>query len=125
MSDLSVLSPDVPASESGSPKLPISSIVRAVCQAASGGPDLLYEVMIKMSLMVEATAPTYGFSIWTTSDSGKPTLRWAEGLEEQELAPADKTVGEIFSSKGRPTPAKEGDQCICLLLALPSATREG
>ncbi|HYK20807.1 MAG TPA: sigma-54 dependent transcriptional regulator [Pyrinomonadaceae bacterium] len=106
-------------------QLPISAIVRAVCEAANGGPDLLYEVMIKMSLMVEATAPTYGLSIWTTSDSGKPTLRWAEGLEEQELATADKTVGEIFSSKGRPTPAKEGDQCICLLLALPSATREG
>ncbi len=40
--------------------LPISSIVRAVCQAASSGPDLLYEVMLKLSLMVEATAPTYG-----------------------------------------------------------------
>ena len=38
--------------------LPISSIVRAVCQAASSGPDLLYEVMLKLSLMVEATAPT-------------------------------------------------------------------
>ena len=49
------------------PKLPISSIVRAVCEAANGGPDLLYEVMIKMSLMVEATAPTYGLSIWATS----------------------------------------------------------
>src|ERR1043165_298772 len=125
MSDSSVLSPDALISKSSSLQLPISSIVRAVCEAANGGPDLLYEVMIKMSLMVEATAPTYGLSIWTTSDSGKPTLRWAEGLEKRGLAPADKTVGEIFSSKGRPTPAKEGDQCICLLLALPSATREG
>ena len=60
MSDSSVLSPDAPASESSSLQLPISSIVRAVCEAANGGPDLLYEVMIKMSLMVEATAPTYG-----------------------------------------------------------------
>ena len=113
------------ASDSSSLQLPISSIIRAVCEAANGGPDLLYEVMIKMSLMVEATAPTYGLSIWCTSDTGKPTLRWAEGLEEQELATAEETVSEIFSSKGRPTPAKEGDQSICLLLALPSTMREG
>ena len=125
MSDSSVLSPDAPASESSSLQLPISSIVRAVCEAANGGPDVLYEVMIKMSLMVEATAPTYGLSIWATSDSGKPTLRWAEGLEEQEIATGEVAVAEIFSCKGRPQPAKEGDQAICLLLASPSVTREG
>lgn len=125
MSDPSVLSPDALASGSSSPKLPISSIVRAVCEAANGGPDLLYEVMIKMSLMVEATAPTYGLSIWATSDSGKPTLRWAEGLEETEIAIGETAVAEIFSSKGRPQSAQEGDPAICLLLALPSAAREG
>ena len=125
MSDSSVLNPEAPASESNTLKLPISSIVRAVCEAANGGPDLLYEVMIKMSLMVEATAPTYGLSIWATSDSGKPTLRWAEGLEEQEIATAEGVVAEVLSSKGRPQPAKEGDQAICLLLASPSGTREG
>src|SRR6476659_11169473 len=100
-------------------QLPVSSIVRAVCEAASGGPDLLYDVMIKMSLRVEATAPTYGLSIWATSDSGKPTLRWAEGLEEQEIAIGEHAVAEIFASKGRPEPAAEGDHAICLLLALP------
>ena len=122
MSDSAVKSPDAPAPES---HLPISSIIRAVCQAASGGPDLLYEVMIKMSLMVEATAPTYGLSIWATSDTGKPTLRWAEGLEEQEIAIGERAVAEIFTSKGRPEPAAEGDHAICLLLALPTAGREG
>src|SRR5829696_3294632 len=125
MPDSAVVSPDAPVSESISSLLPISSIVRAVCQAASGGPDLLYEVMIKVSLMVEATAPTYGLSIWATSDSGKPTLRWAEGLEEQEIAIGERAVAEIFINKGRPEPAAEGDQAICLLLALPSAVREG
>src|ERR1044072_1596411 len=125
MSDSSVLSPDAPVSDSSSLQLPIISIVRAVCEAAKGGPDLLYEVMIKMSLMVEATAPTYGLSIWATSDSGTPTLRWAEGLEEQEIAIGESAVAEIFASKGRPQPAKEGDQAICLLLALPSVMREG
>src|ERR1051325_3534234 len=113
MSDPSVPSPDGPASESSFPKLPISSIVRAVCEAANGGRDLLYEVMIKMSLMVEATGPTYGLSIWAASESGKPTVRWAEGLEEDEIAIAEGSVGELFISKGRPQPAKEGDQAIC------------
>ena len=70
MSDSSVLSPDAPISESISPHLPIGSIVRAVCEAANGGPDLLYEVMIKVSLMVEATAPTYGLSIWAAQQWG-------------------------------------------------------
>ena len=125
MSDSSVLSPTAQISDSESLQLPISSIVRAVCEAANGGPDLLYEVMIKMSLMVEATAPTYGLSIWATSDKGKPTLRWAEGLEEPEIAIGETAVAEIFSSKGRPQPANEGDQAICLLLAMPSSTREG
>ncbi|HEU4766173.1 MAG TPA: sigma 54-interacting transcriptional regulator, partial [Pyrinomonadaceae bacterium] len=100
-------------------------MVRAVCEAASGGPDLLYEVMIKMSLMVEATAPTYGLSIWATSLAGKPSLRWAEGLEDEEIATAETVVTEIFAKQGRPQPAKEGDQAICLLLALPSGSREG
>jgi transcriptional regulator with PAS, ATPase and Fis domain len=81
--------------------------------------------MIKMSLMVEATAPTYGLSIWATAAAGKPTLRWAEGLEEQEIAIGERAVAEIFASKGRPEPAAEGDHAICLLLALPSAAREG
>jgi transcriptional regulator with PAS, ATPase and Fis domain len=96
-----------------------------VCEAATGGPDLLYEVMIKMSLMVEATAPTYGLSIWAASEAGKPALRWAEGLEENEIAIAEGPVAELFVSKGRPQPAKEGDQAICLLLAVPSGAREG
>ena len=125
MSDSSVLAPDVPTSDSNSIQLPISSMVRAVCEAANGGPDLLYEVMIKMSLMVEATAPTYGLSIWATSNSGKPSLRWAEGLEDQEIATAESVVTEIFTTQGRPQPACEGDQSICLLLALPSSMREG
>src|SRR4030095_13121285 len=100
MSDSSVISPDAPASEPSSLQLPISSIVRAVCEAANGGADVVYEVMIKTSRMVEATAPTYGLSIWATSDSGNPTLRWAEGLEEQEIAIGETAVAGVFSRKG-------------------------
>jgi DNA-binding NtrC family response regulator len=120
-----MFTPDVRASNSGSFKLPISSIVRAVCEAASGGPELLYEVMIKMSLMVEATAPTYGLSIWSAANGNKPSLRWAEGLEESEIAVGEQAVAAMLGSKSRPEPANEGDGAICLLLALPSSTKEG
>ena len=45
-----------------------------------------------MSLMVDATAPTYGLSIWSTSTDGKPSLRWAEGLQDEEIATAESVV---------------------------------
>ena len=125
MSDSSALAPDVQPSDSGPVKLPISSILRAVCEGASGGPDLLYEVMIKMSLMVEATAPTYGLSIWAALINGRPSLRWAEGLEETEIAAGEVVVSKMIGSRARPEPAKEGDDSICLLLAVPSGAREG
>jgi len=125
MSDSSLFVPDVQVSGATSAKLPIRSIVRALCEAARGGPDLLYEVMIKMSLMVEATAPTYGLSIWAAPFAGKPSLRWAEGLEEAEIARGEKAITETIATKGRPEPASEGDNSICLLLALPSLGREG
>src|SRR5215813_7954251 len=86
MSDsLELVSGTSPLADLNTDRLPISSMVRAVCEAANGGPELLYEVMIKMSLMVEATAPTYGLSIWSVSLGERPSLRWAEGLEEDEI----------------------------------------
>lgn len=106
-------------------RLPITSIVRAICEAASQGPDSLYEVMVKLSLMVEATAPTYGLSIWASPITGKPKLRWAEGLEGDELSSAGKSVSEAFETRGRSSIAREGDLALCLLLALPSVAREG
>ncbi len=105
--------------------LPMNSIVRAVCEAANSGPDLLYEVMIKLSLMVESMAPTYGLSIWTASTSQKPRLEWSEGLEEEEIACAESVVGNMLSRNGAATEIKEGDAEICLVLALPRADRPG
>lgn len=125
MRDSSELDGGTPTSLSPTGKLPITSIVRAVCEAASQGPDSLYEVMVKLSLMVEATAPTYGLSIWAAPLAGKPALRWAEGLEEDEIEVAQKSVAEAFNSKGRAGVAQEGDVALCLLLALPSSSREG
>jgi len=110
---------------SSSLQLPISSIVRAVCEAANGGPDLLYEVMIKMSLMVEATAPTYGLSIWAAAPQQKPSLRWAEGLEDNEISAGEQAVAEAFANQGRSIKAKDGDSAICLVLSVSSPAREG
>src|SRR5215467_12480104 len=114
MSD-SRLAQDVQVSDSSLIKLPFSSIIRAVCDAANGGHELLYEVMIKMSLMVEATAPTYGLSIWSASLGERPSLRWAEGLEENEIEGGEKAVAEVLVLDSA-RQAQEGDQAICLVL---------
>src|SRR6188474_700304 len=95
--------------------LPISAIVRAVCQAASNGPDLLYEVMVKLSLMVEATAPTYGLSIWTLESAQRPRLKWAEGLDENELAEAEKSVAHTLAGLST-AEIKTGDSAFCFVL---------
>jgi len=125
MSDSSALASGLHVSSSAPLKLPIGSIVRALCEAARGGPDLLYEVMIKMSLMVESTAPTYGLSIWAAPSIGTPSLRWAEGLEPEEIEHGERAILEIFQNAGRPRRAEPGDQSICLLLGLPTLTRDG
>ena len=90
MPDLTTLFPESAIRLPEANRLPIGSIVRALCQAANSGPELLYEVMLKLSLVVEAAAPMYGLSIWTLEETQKPRLEWAEGLREPELA-----VGEI------------------------------
>src|SRR5215470_13002940 len=109
MSDsLELVSGHAPSSAQNTDRLPISSIVRAVCEAANGGPERLYEVMMKMSLMVEATAPTYGLSIWAAPQNGRPRLHWAEGLEEHEIAEGEQIVEKAFSSRGLFASAKVG-----------------
>src|ERR1044072_2792590 len=105
MSDSAVTGPDAPASESSSSQLPISSIVRAVCQAASGGPDLLYEVMIKMSLMVEATAPACALQLGAVRSTVNPPGGGAEGLEEQKIEMGGRQFREFFGRRGGPEPA--------------------
>lgn len=109
----------------GQNDLPISSIVRAVCQAAGNGPDLLYEVMLKLSLMVEATAPTYGLSIWTLETSQRPQLKWAEGLDEEELQGAESAVAEAIGGQNMFAETKSGDSAFCFVLAKPVSDRQG
>ena len=112
-------------SESGEENLPINSIIRAVCQAAQAGPDTLYEVMLKLSLMVEATVPTYGLSIWNLQFGQRPTLRWAEGLQEEELATGETVVSSACSEGSRMFQVRAGDHAICFVLAKATPARVG
>ena len=98
--------------------LPINSIVRALCQAANSGPDLLYEVMLKVSLVVEATAPMYGLSIWNLETGQRPRLEWAEGLQEVELTAGESVVSETLAASDSTWPSvKAGDTSVCFVLA--------
>ncbi len=99
--------------------------MRAVCQAASNGPDQLYEVMLKLSLMVEAVAPTYGLSIWTLQIGQRPRLTWAEGLEAEELAAGEEIVAETLAASCVMREIVTGDRAICFVLASPTLEREG
>ncbi len=98
-------------------QLPISSIVRALCQAANSGPDVLYEAMLKLSLLVESTAPMYGLSIWSLETGQKPRLNWAEGLQEPELASAENIVNETLVADSAWPNINEGDSSVCFILA--------
>jgi len=106
-------------------RLPIASIVRALCQAANSGPDLLYEVMLKLSLVVEAAAPMYGLSIWTLEGTQKPRLEWAEGLREPELAVGEKIVREALAEDFGRTDVKAGDAHVCFVLTSTKPGRPG
>ena len=57
-------------------QLPLASMVRALCRAANSGSDVLYDVMIKLALMVDATAPTYGLATFSQKNGERPNLKW-------------------------------------------------
>jgi transcriptional regulator with PAS, ATPase and Fis domain len=105
--------------------LPIGSIVRALCQAANSGPDLLYEVMLKLSLLIESTAPMYGLSIWNVDEDQRPRLGWAEGLDESELAAGQRIVNETLAADAPCPDIKEGDASVCFVLASSKPGRPG
>jgi transcriptional regulator with PAS, ATPase and Fis domain len=96
--------------------LPIGSIVRALCQAAEAGPDLLYEVILKLSLRVEEAAPMYGLSLWTMEKGKGIRLGWAEGLLEDELGAGEKVVAEMLSTDGSWPNVNVGDSFVGFVL---------
>jgi transcriptional regulator with GAF, ATPase, and Fis domain len=106
-------------------QLPLGSIVRALCRAANTGPDVLYEVMLKLSLMVEATAPMYGLSIWTLERGQKPHLEWVEGLSEAELEVGEGVVDAALTTESDWPNVKTGDTSVCFVLASSRPGRQG
>src|ERR1700730_32841 len=105
--------------------LPLSAMVRVVCRAALMGADLLYEAMLKMSLAVEAFAPTYGLSIWALRDGEPPRVKWAEGLNDNELDEGEKLLTATLASNNGSCEIRPGDVTICLALSIPIAGGEG
>jgi transcriptional regulator with GAF, ATPase, and Fis domain len=105
--------------------LPLASMVRALCQAATAGSDQLYEVMIKLTLMIDATAHTYGLATWMQKIGERPRLKWVEGLEQNEIADAEIVVADALSSLKEVVQIKAGDQYICMVLAIPGINHEG
>jgi len=107
-----------------SSNLPVDAMVRTVCEAALAGPEFLYEAMLKLTLAIEAVAPTYGLSIWSISTGGPPRLKWAEGLDAEEIAEAERVLSRLTGVASVPE-TKPGDIALCLPLSLPSEVREG
>jgi hydrogenase-4 transcriptional activator len=106
-------------------KLPLASMVSALCRAAANGSDLLYDVMLKVALMIDATAQTYGLATFAQKVGEQPRLKWVEGLEQDEIAEAEARISPVLATTDETPKAKAGDRAICLVLALASARREG
>jgi len=106
------------------PMFPFGAVVRAICGAASHGPDLLYEVMLKSVLMTDYAVPTYGLSTWSSAPGKRPQLQWAEGMSSEDLEEGERFVSEVFSTPFA-GPARAGDRSICFLLLAPTKERAG
>jgi transcriptional regulator with PAS, ATPase and Fis domain len=106
-------------------QLPLASMVRALCQAATTGPELLYEVMLKLTLMIDATAQTYGLATWSQKFTEHPRLKWAEGLNPDEIAEAESAVAAALERINEGAEIKAGDRTLCLVLTAPTIHHEG
>ena len=106
-------------------QLPLPSMVRALCRAAATSTDALYEVMLKLALMIDATAQTYGLATFAQKSGERPLLKWTEGLEQDELTEAEAAVAAALSKSEHAGEMRAGDHAICLVLTLPSRLRHG
>jgi len=100
-------------------------MVRALCIAANTGSDILYDVMIKLALMVDATAQTYGLATFAQKSGERPCLKWVEGLDHEEIADAEARVSAALTKAEGALEIKAGDQGICLVLSIATRQREG
>ncbi len=109
----------------GAFQLPLASMVRALCRAATDGADILYDVMLKLALMVDATAQTYGLATFAQTAGEPLRLKWVEGLEPDELAEAEAYVAATLQRPDTAPELQAGNHSLCLVLAVPTPQREG
>ena len=109
----------------GALNLPLASMVRALCRAANTDTDILYGVMLKAALMVDAAAHTYGMATFARKAGERPRLKWVEGLDADEIAEAEAKVEAVLGGAACVAEVSEGDRDICLVLSAASAQREG
>ncbi len=81
--------------------------------------------MIKLALMVDATAPTYGLATFSRKHGERPTLKWVEGLDLEEVADAEDRVRDTLNKNDCAPEIRAGDRNICMILSLASWGREG
>ncbi|HEX3560622.1 MAG TPA: sigma-54 dependent transcriptional regulator [Pyrinomonadaceae bacterium] len=125
--------PGMPPSHSGASvndtanalNLPLASMVRALCRAANTDTDILYDVMLKAALMVDAAAHTYGMATFAQKPGERPHLKWVEGLDPDEIVEAEARVEAVLCGAGGGPEVKECDRDICLVLSAANAQREG
>jgi hydrogenase-4 transcriptional activator len=125
MSKVLLSSPNGYTDNTAAFQLPLASMVRALCCAANTGPDVLYEVMLKLTLMVEATAQTYGLATFAQKQDEPVHLKWVEGLDHEEIAEGEAIVKASLSQTDNSFNIRAGDRSICLVLAFSTAQREG
>ena len=112
------------ASEGGF-QLPLASMIGALCKAAQGGPDMLYDVMLKVALMVDATAQTYGLATFAQKAGERPRLKWVEGLDEEEIAAAEVEIAKVLADPSGGPAVQAGELALSLVLAAPRAQADG
>ncbi|PYS83874.1 MAG: sigma-54-dependent Fis family transcriptional regulator [Acidobacteria bacterium] len=125
--------PGMPPSHSGTAvndtssalNLPLASMVRALCRAANTDTDILYDVMLKAALMVDAAAHTYGMATFAQKPGERSHLKWVEGLDPDEIAEAEARVESVLGGAEGGPEVNEGDRDICLVLCAANAQREG
>lgn len=105
-------------------QIPVESVVRALRRAARKGADHLYETMLKIALMIEMKAQTYGLAIFYQKPGEPLTLKWAEGLDDAEMQVAETKVSAVLSKPEEHAGVRPGDQSLCLLLSYPDEQQQ-
>src|SRR3712207_3834930 len=106
-------------------QLPLAAMVRSLCRAADTGSDALYDVMLKVALMVDAAALTYGMATFSQKADEPARLKWVEGLDPEETSDAEATAEAVLSGAEAGQEPKAGDRKICLVLSATTRQREG